>query len=582
MQNFQDLITKIINRLYPRKSQESARIILKQHYLQSPKRYRSLTLEQLAKTPSLERPLTRERARQVLNNFRKRDLPREIELLERSQSLDDSIMKEKRQDLADLTETVTKIVNEVDTFERPIFAWRVQNRLRTSGFISEEVFFPLITELADSLNISCNFYVDSFNGKRLVLDSDVKVSTVTTEIISYASKVATHLGGTCSFEALLGPSIYKTKPQFFTFLPQELTKKYLIDLFSMDSSFMQLQSETYYAFRSKDERVSTILASIFKYYDVPIPQEELTSVIIKSLKHRFLIKSKSEQRDRKIAMLESSGEAIDEFCRRISLLDESTDDKRKPGATLLNSMSCHTASEAVKSQAIMLSRIREANEPLTSKQFARIAHEHVDEQYKSSCFSYPILYLSSGTRKNKLYRPLAFDYGNAQPTVVNVSAEALSARKELESLDFNQDDNITTVTTRRREQYQLRNYLVTNSDLIEIGEDSKACKCLICNRYFPVNLLIAAHVKRRADCTPDEKRDFENIAMLQCGGCDQLFEKGYIVIDDEGTVTRNERYEVSEDLQKKLARVSGNKTDYFVKGNSNRLNYLQHHRKSFA
>jgi hypothetical protein len=62
------------------------------------------------------------------------------------------------------------------------------------------------------------------------------------------------------------------------------------------------------------------------------------------------------------------------------------------------------------------------------------------------------------------------------------------------------------------------------------------CECAICGREFPVNLLIAAHIKKRAKCTLNERLD-HNIVMPACVmGCDALYEKGYISLDWEGTI----------------------------------------------
>jgi hypothetical protein len=56
-------------------------------------------------------------------------------------------------------------------------------------------------------------------------------------------------------------------------------------------------------------------------------------------------------------------------------------------------------------------------------------------------------------------------------------------------------------------------------------------RCAICGRLFPIDLLRAAHIKRRAACSPDEKRDYTNNVLPMCTlGCDELFERGYIVV----------------------------------------------------
>ncbi|WP_367137038.1 hypothetical protein [Saccharothrix sp. HUAS TT1] len=80
----------------------------------------------------------------------------------------------------------------------------------------------------------------------------------------------------------------------------------------------------------------------------------------------------------------------------------------------------------------------------------------------------------------------------------------------------------------RKEQGALRKLLVNGADQAE---------CALCGRSFPVEFLIAAHVKARKVAPPEERQDLENIAMLACSfGCDRLFELGYVTLDEEGVV----------------------------------------------
>jgi predicted transcriptional regulator len=62
-------------------------------------------------------------------------------------------------------------------------------------------------------------------------------------------------------------------------------------------------------------------------------------------------------------------------------------------------------------------------------------------------------------------------------------------------------------------------------------------ECGICGREFPVNLLIAAHIKPRSRCTSKERNDYRNNVIPMCKfGCDDLFEKGYVTVR-KGKVT---------------------------------------------
>jgi hypothetical protein len=54
--------------------------------------------------------------------------------------------------------------------------------------------------------------------------------------------------------------------------------------------------------------------------------------------------------------------------------------------------------------------------------------------------------------------------------------------------------------------------------------------CALCGESFPISLLVAAHIKRRADSDDMEKRDRDIVMPVCTFGCDELFERGYIVV----------------------------------------------------
>jgi hypothetical protein len=85
------------------------------------------------------------------------------------------------------------------------------------------------------------------------------------------------------------------------------------------------------------------------------------------------------------------------------------------------------------------------------------------------------------------------------------------------------------VGTARREQGLLRGALGL------YGEGEAVCG--ICGRTFPKSLLVAAHIKKRAQCSPEEQLDLPAIGIPACKlGCDALFEDGYVTIGNDGTV----------------------------------------------
>lgn len=82
----------------------------------------------------------------------------------------------------------------------------------------------------------------------------------------------------------------------------------------------------------------------------------------------------------------------------------------------------------------------------------------------------------------------------------------------------------------RREQQKLRS--ARFGALVEIS-------CALCGRVLPVVLVRLAHIKRRAEATRDERLRLENTMPACTLGCDELFERGYLIVDQLGTITVN-------------------------------------------
>jgi hypothetical protein len=62
-------------------------------------------------------------------------------------------------------------------------------------------------------------------------------------------------------------------------------------------------------------------------------------------------------------------------------------------------------------------------------------------------------------------------------------------------------------------------------------------KCSLCSARLPVELLVAAHIKRRSDATRAERLDLPNIVMPACLlGCDALYERGWICVGESGEI----------------------------------------------
>lgn len=100
----------------------------------------------------------------------------------------------------------------------------------------------------------------------------------------------------------------------------------------------------------------------------------------------------------------------------------------------------------------------------------------------------------------------------------------------------------------RREQAALR--------AIVFGTLS-SCRCAMCHRIFPVEVMVAAHIKPRYKCNNIERKNSKIVMPLCKIGCDDLYEKGYITVDSEGKIRLNAVKELSPDLRNAIQPLSG-------------------------
>ena len=97
-----------------------------------------------------------------------------------------------------------------------------------------------------------------------------------------------------------------------------------------------------------------------------------------------------------------------------------------------------------------------------------------------------------------------------------------------ESFELDGPTDLVAETIVRREQAQLR---------AELLNGATEAQCGICGRTMPARYLRASHIKPRALASEAERLD-SDIMMLNCVlGCDQAFECGDIVINEEGLIT---------------------------------------------
>ena len=106
----------------------------------------------------------------------------------------------------------------------------------------------------------------------------------------------------------------------------------------------------------------------------------------------------------------------------------------------------------------------------------------------------------------------------------------------------------TALTSVRREQRTLRANL--------LGSAGTAV-CSICGCSVPVDCLRTAHIKRRSECSEQERRDKNNIMLACTLGCDHLFELGYVTVDSDGVIRDGARSNTTTALEHAVSRLNG-------------------------
>lgn len=130
-------------------------------------------------------------------------------------------------------------------------------------------------------------------------------------------------------------------------------------------------------------------------------------------------------------------------------------------------------------------------------------------------------------------------------------------------------DGRGTQTQPRKEQAILRARLL---------KKASEAQCAICHRTFPTNLVVAAHIKPRSNCSTSERKNPDVVMPVCKVGCDDFYEKGYIVVDKKGVVQINEKIDCSPELKAILGELTGKHCTHF---NEKTADFFAYKRESF-
>ncbi|MDZ4619399.1 HNH endonuclease [Bacillus cereus] len=164
----------------------------------------------------------------------------------------------------------------------------------------------------------------------------------------------------------------------------------------------------------------------------------------------------------------------------------------------------------------------------------RVKHQFIDINDFNALLGYSINYSIRGFRvldqeKSNLMMDTFNFYSSTNKPIMTKEEFKKEIKETLNELEQNASLDREVRGRARKEQNLLRKYLFGNK---------KTCNCGICGEEFPIDLLVAAHIKKRAHCTNEEQLDADNIVIPMCKfGCDELFERGYISISDGKVVS---------------------------------------------
>jgi hypothetical protein len=280
--SYQEIIIALIERLYKKQKQKAARIVLTTYFTQGVDK-RKLTLRELGKQAGV----TKQRVEQIKNRFMNKVFPAELRKLEGEFKLKNPITQADKDDLQRLRKTLEIIVDEINLFDRPIFAHHIQNSLQNKGVLEQDIYVTVVVDLIKSFGIVTDFKIEEFNEIKIIVNYEDENEKYTKDIIKYAKNIARHCGGLFSVDKLIDSTWNIKAPKSIQDVPMNIRKSFVLDILRTDTSLLLLHNSEFYAFREDDESFSDILIPIFYAYKNPLEKNILINSVQRVLISRL-------------------------------------------------------------------------------------------------------------------------------------------------------------------------------------------------------------------------------------------------------------------------------------------------------
>jgi hypothetical protein len=217
----------------------------------------------------------------------------------------------------------------------------------------------------------------------------------------------------------------------------------------------------------------------------------------------------------------------------------------------------------------------------------RLANTVNYNTYKKNLFESGLITFSDETINGKKTEVIKLNTKNKLMIDLILSEDFYNEEKNLGFLDYFRFKSDNYYEEISKDQYQalIESYVEYDSLDMErmvkarkeqlflrqsLFRDKKTELCGICRREFPVELLITAHIKKRARCTIVEKLDYKNVVMPMCTlGCDYLYEKGYIGVKNGTIELMKNKNDLTPALQEYIGILSGEKCNYWCEASRN-------------